>query len=272
MKQNIRIGDQFHRLTVIGLIQKSKGRGCSAICRCKCGSEITVIPSRLISNNTKSCGCLAKEKNRGKYAKDLTNQRFDRLVVLKYVGTKNGRKVWLCKCDCGGTVEANSSSLIGKQTRSCGCLHRDLLRKQETTHGMCGTRFYRIYTGIGQRCNNQNNPQYYNYGGRGIKCEWNSFEDFYNDMYESYQKHCEEFGEKNTSIDRIDVNDNYSKENCRWATTDVQANNKRVCHYIEFNGEMMTVKQVSKYVDIPYQTMIDRLNHGKDIYGNVLKL
>mgnify|MGYP001605568036 FL=1 len=76
------------------------------------------------------------------------------------------------------------------------------------------------------RCNNPKNHKYPIYGARGIKCLWNKFEDFRDDMYESYLEHVKEFG-KNTSIDRIDVNGHYCKENCRWATAKEQSINVR---------------------------------------------
>ena len=92
---------------------------------------------------------------------------------------------------------------------------------------MSRIRFYKIWDGIKYRCDNSKSNNYKNYGGRGIKCGWQSFEEFYNDMYQSYLDHVKEHGEENTSIDRIDVNSNYLKDNCRWATWKIQANNRR---------------------------------------------
>ena len=87
-------------------------------------------------------------------------------------------------------------------------------------------RFYRIFVGMRYRCNNPKSTNYKYYGGKGIKVLWNSYEEFFYDMYQSYIVHVKFHGEKNTTIDRIDPTKDYCKENCRWATYKVQANNK----------------------------------------------
>lgn len=93
-------------------------------------------------------------------------------------------------------------------------------------HGMSKTRFYRIWSGMKVRCNNPLERAYFQ---RGIKvCErWGNFLNFKDDMYESYLQHCIEHGEKNTSIERKDVNGNYEPSNCKWATREEQDRNKQ---------------------------------------------
>lgn len=89
-------------------------------------------------------------------------------------------------------------------------------------------RFYTIWSLIKSRCLNEKNPVFYNYGGKGIKvCDrWNRFELFKDDMYELYKIHIKDFGESQTSIDRLDSNGNYTKNNCRWATRKEQGENR----------------------------------------------
>lgn len=90
-------------------------------------------------------------------------------------------------------------------------------------------RFYAIWGDMKYRCNNPNCKKYNLYGGRGIKVcnEWMNYQNFYNDMWESYQEHCKQFGVKDTTLDRIDSNKGYSIENCRWATNKEQRINVR---------------------------------------------
>lgn len=143
-----------------------------------------------------------------------------------------------CICSCGNYKITDIWNLTSWKVSSCLCLQYERLlpfRKKSVknmqnlniTHWMSSTRFYRIWRNLLNRCNYKKHPEFKYWGWRWIKCEWEDFKEFKKDMYESYIKHCDTFWEKQTSIDRKDVNWNYCKINCRWATSYEQAHNKR---------------------------------------------
>lgn len=114
-------------------------------------------------------------------------------------------------------------------------------------HGLTGTRFYNIYQHMKMRCYNENCKSYPNYGGRGITIcdEWkNDSNNFINDMYHSYLVHAAEHGEKNTTLERKDVNGNYDPSNCIWATKQVQNNNNRKITKYKYKGQLLTITQI----------------------------
>ena len=99
-------------------------------------------------------------------------------------------------------------------------------------------RFYKIWTDLKQRCTNPNCKKFNLYGGRGIMYDynWKNYDGFKKDMWDSYREHVSQYGEKQTTLDRIDVNDHYTKENCRWATYSEQRINQRNKEeYVGFN-------------------------------------
>lgn len=160
-------------------------------------------------------------------------------------------------CDCGNLTYKNYKNVLYCKTKSCGDLK--IHRKDNignTSHGLSKTRIYNIWNGILQRCTNPKNHAYKNYGERGIKCEWQTFEDFYKDMFSTYKN--------NLSIDRIDNNGNYSKQNCHWATQKQQANNRRKgCRYITYNGKTQNLSDWAKELGISREGMRQRYNlHG----------
>ena len=271
MKQVDITGQKFGRLTAIKYVGKDKYRRLLWLCKCDCGNEKVVAKSVLKCGATKSCGCLIGDINKARRL-DITGNKYGRLTVLRYIGKNNkgSKHMWECRCDCGNIVIVPLASLRGGHTKSCGCLQKDTIRDIAVSHDMARTKFYSIYRGIIGRCTNPNSPNYRHYGGRGIKCLWSSFENFKEDMYESYLNHVEEFGEDNTSIDRIDVNGNYCKENCKWSTQQEQANNKRNNHIVEVNGEVLTVPEAARKYNINYNTVHTRLRNGRDIFGNVV--
>jgi len=158
--------------------------------------------------------------------KNLVGKKFNRLLVIKRVFYNGAWDFWLCICDCGKKTIVMTSNLTHKYTatKSCGCYKIE--NPGALKHGLRNSRFYRIWYCMYARVKKEHTqPQYYY--NRGIKNEWKSFIEFKNDMYESYLDHVREFGEKQTTIDRINNDKDYCKSNCRWATLKEQANNKR---------------------------------------------
>lgn len=189
---------------------------------------------------------------------DLTGKIFGRLTAIEEHSKKHRKIVWKCECKCGNIVNVIGSDLVRGKTKSCGCLKKDL----QTTHGMHDTRLYTIWTGMKQRVYNDKTGHY---GSRGIKVceEWNDFINFYNDMGSTYEEHCAIHGEKNTSLDRINVDGDYCKENCRWATYEVQENNKRNNIKISIEGNEFTLRELSNMSGIKYSTLESRVRDYK---------
>lgn len=163
------------------------------------------------------------------------------LWCSKRVCNDSGRwtRYELCKCKCWTEKYVRRDHLYHWRTISCGCnnLKTNIYKSSRkysfklywvlnnSRHGMVNTSFYKKYMWAKRRCENINDEKYKSYWWRWIKILWHSFKEFKNDMYSSYIKHCKEFWEKETTLDRIDVNWNYCKDNCRWATWTEQMNN-----------------------------------------------
>src|SRR3990167_8480744 len=112
------------------------------------------------------------------------------------------------------------------------------------------------------RCKNPKNCCFYRYGGHGVKCLWKSFEEFKEDMYESYRSHVKEFGEKNTQIDRTDPRGNYESSNCRWATLKEQARNKTNNRLIVAFGRTKTAVEWGEEIGISDKIIRQRIDRG----------
>lgn len=131
-------------------------------------------------------------------------------------------------------------------------------------HGDTGTRFHSIWVDMRGRCSSPRKTMYPRYGGRGISvCDrWGKYEDFKEDMYESYLTHAKEHGERQTSIDRIDVNGNYEPGNCRWANREIQGNNTTKTRLVTIDGITQSVSQWMKENGLQSSGVYKRLARG----------
>lgn len=129
-------------------------------------------------------------------------------------------------------------------------------------HRMKGTHFYQKWINMKSRCNYSSVHWYKNYGGRWIKCEWDTFEKFKDEMYESYLAFVKDHWEENTTIDRIDVNWNYNKENCRWLTMKEQQSWKRNNHKVVYRWkEYPTIKWLCELLWKNYARVFRRIHN-----------
>jgi hypothetical protein len=188
--------------------------------------------------------------------KNLTGQQFGRLTVLIYVAMTRRGAEWLCRCSCQNTLKVLTVSLRSGNTTSCGCITRERLIAQNSTHGLTDTAEYTAWAHMLGRCYRPTDEHYDRYGGRGITvCErWHSFENFYADM-----------GPKPSplhEIDRIDNDGNYEPGNVRWATKQQQSRNRSTNRIIEFGGRKLTLIEWSEISGVNRKTISDRLDAG----------
>lgn len=164
---------------------------------------------------------------------------------------KNGKAQWWCKCSCGKTKYVEADKLIHGYSESCGC-------KRNVIHGGSSDAAYSSWTEMKRRCLNPSAKNYHNYGGRGITvCDrWQGPEGFNNFLQDMGPR------PDNTSIDRMNNDLGYFPGNCRWATPEEQALNKRTNHRIMYNGESLTIKEWSDKLGIPVTTIAKRITSG----------
>ena len=194
---------------------------------------------------------------------DLTGKTFGYLTVLRRAeNNSRGDASWLCRCKCGNEKVILGKSLRSGATVSCGCYHKEVVAKQQTTHGGTKTRLFTIWQNMKRRCYNQNYKFYEYYGGRGITIcdEW------LNDFV-SFRDWAVSAGYNDTlTIDRIDSDGNYEPSNCRWISRKAQVNNCRSNRVYEINGERKTIAEWCEIYGVPHERTRRRVvNEGWDI-------
>lgn len=191
-------GKRFGRLVVLERVENNKNGGARWRCVCDCGREAVSTTSMLNSGHNVSCGCAAKH--------DLTGKRFGLLEVVSQSPNVGKKTAWECKCDCGQIAFCTTGNLVGGLSKSCGCVR--------TKHMGKGTRLYRIWTGMKDRCLNPKSKYWDRYGGRGVSIYQPWLDDFavFRDwaLTNGY--------EETLTIDRENNDGNYEPGNCQWLT------------------------------------------------------
>lgn len=220
---SIEIGSVIDDFKVISYLGKTENHIKLYEVECvKCGKRKQIQLSRLNSHSTtkhsnKSCGIHLDE-----YDQYMGIEKND-YTIIKYLGSVDGEYRYVMKCNiCGIETETYIHNFL----RGYGTKHKNCTSHIPKDKYL--KRFRKIYSCMRQRTCNPKYTEYYYYGGRGISSDY--FEDFmvfYQEMYDSYKKHVDMYGEKNTTLDRINPDGNYTTENCRWATYKEQRHNTR---------------------------------------------
>lgn len=200
---------------------------------------------------------MKEEKLIGKTYGRLTILSFAEPIIYPKTPTskKQIKRVVNCVCICGNLKTTRFELLTSKHTKSCGCLKKETTFETFTTHGLTDTSEYTTWMGMRQRCNDKNSSGYKYYGEKGIKiCErWNKFENFIEDM--GFKPH------HNYSLDRVDNNLGYFKENCRWTTLEKQMNNTSRNKYIEYKNKTQSLANWCRELNLDYYKIRSRFNY-----------
>jgi hypothetical protein len=168
---------------------------------------------------------------------------------------RGGRAYFICQCDCGRQKSIRVDGVLSGHSKSCGCFNP----KGRLIHGHARSPEYKVWVAAKQRCKNQKDARYKDYGGRGISLspDWESFENFHRDM-----------GSRPSSLhtlDRIDNNKGYEKENCRWTTQPVQQRNRSNNRRITFNGVTLCITDWAARTGISLSTLRKRISNGWEL-------
>ncbi len=180
-------------------------------------------------------------------------------ILYEHNGKRSVRKV-RCICSCWKEHITSYESVAYWHSKSCWCLHREnsssRIKKQNTTHWESNTKFFKTYLNIHWRTHDKTNRIYW---WKWITSLWKTYLDFRNDMYESYLAHVSIHWESNTTIDRINSNWNYTKDNCKWATHLDQSNNTSRTHKITYQWKTQSLAMWCRELWLNYSTIRSRI-------------
>lgn len=203
------------------------------------------------------------QAKRGARFIDRTGQTYGRLTVLRFAGIdlRSGQKKsnWLCRCECGREKIIHGGNLNKGHIRSCGCLKQ--------THGMSKTSIYNVLIGIIDRCTNPKNPQFKDYGGRGIRVSsrW--------DHPSKLLQFVSDMGERPSpdhTVERINNNGNYEPGNVKWATRLEQNGNRRDNMFVTISGVTCHVAEMARRHGKKPVTVFTRIRRGWNAVDAIL--
>lgn len=187
-------------------------------------------------------------------------KKFERLTVISFEHAKPPYRgwLWVCECECGNIKTLIPNDIKQGKVRSCGCLHNEMSTERATKFKHLtknNKRLYSIYNGVKKRCYNKAESRYKDYGARGIKMceEWLvSFDNFVEwSLSNGYSNEM--------TLERVDVNGDYSPYNCKWITLEEQAFNKRDTKWVTYKGESIQLVKLCKRENVSYDTVHNRI-------------
>jgi len=237
------VGQRFGLWTVLSVSDNRKHH-----CKCDCGTEKDVATRTLIVGTSTNCGCARK-------LPDLIGKKFGKwTAVAIHDNTTDGRVglFYDTMCDCGSSGVVRNSRLTGGFTKSCGCN----ISETHSTHGQSKSSEIRSYYHMRERCLTPTCRDYSYYGGRGIKiCErW----------LKSSKAFLDDMGPKpfpDYTLERRDVNADYSPENCVWDSRAAQADNTRATTRYTIDGTTRTLKEWCNIHNKSVKTVRQRVKH-----------
>lgn len=203
-------------------------------------------------------------KNQMSKRTSLIGKRFGRLVVKRFAGTDRfGNLRWECVCDCGNETVVRTNALRTGNTKSCGCLQREITSTNFRTHGLSQgahgetPRLYFVWTAMRKRCRNPKDKHHIYYGNRGITVceEWSDYQKFHDwSMSNGYRS--------GLTIERIDNNGNYEPNNCKWIPQKEQGWNTRKNRLITFHNATKCLAEWALKLGMNDGTLRSRVHRG----------
>lgn len=195
-------------------------------------------------------------------------QRFGRLVLVEDLGRHGRDRKWACVCDCGNASNVFAGNLRRANTKSCGCLQKEIAAAHKFRHGHAKSGAhsteYNIYQSMMDRCYRPSSASYSFYGARGIVVcgPWRDGDGISNTGFQVFLSDMGRRPSKNHSLDRVDTNGGYSPDNCRWATAKEQARNRRTNRFVDLPDGPITIAEAAEITGLHRSTITARIHRG----------